>query len=308
MPEVTVAIPTFRRPRMLRRLLEALAGLATDANVTVLVADNDADKHEGFDLVHAMRTTGYRWPLHAIVVPERGIAQVRNALTAAALGDARMQFLAMLDDDEWPDAGWLAALLREQAKTGADAVQGSVLFERKGAARWSDAFDGTADIRRASGPVDMLEGTGNLLVMRGAIEKLPRPWFDPAFAFSGGEDRDFFMRLKQSGARFAWADEAIAHGAVPEVRKSLAWALARSYAIGNSDMRVFLKYAPGFVAKAREAAKTALALFAAPLLFVLLAFDVRRRTAALGRLARALGKTAALLGHPYDAYSAAHGE
>ena len=62
---VLVCIPTFKRPKMLRRLLDALAALDTDADVRVLVADNDAKVHAGFDLCHAM--TGYRWPLSAVI-------------------------------------------------------------------------------------------------------------------------------------------------------------------------------------------------------------------------------------------------
>ncbi|HEY0104609.1 MAG TPA: glycosyltransferase, partial [Rhizomicrobium sp.] len=138
MADVTVAIPTFRRPRLLAKLLDALARLDTAASVSILVADNDAQGHAGFDLCEAIRARGYRWPLRALIVAERGIAQARNALTAAALDDPKMQFLAMIDDDEWPCAGWLDALLRQQAASDADAVQGSVLFEvPERAAGWS---------------------------------------------------------------------------------------------------------------------------------------------------------------------------
>ncbi len=305
MAEVVVAIPTFRRPKSLRRLLDALAALNTEHAVRVLVADNDAQKHEGFDLCAALR--GYRWPLRSMIVAERGIAQVRNALTGAALDDPGMQFLAMLDDDEWPAPGWLDALLRAQAATKADAVQGSVLFDL-GTVALAHRFDGTADIRHASGPVRMLEGAGNLLLTRPALARLTPPWFDPDFALTGGEDREFFMRLAHAGARFAWSDEAVAHGAVAPERLSPRWSRARAYSIGNSDMRVFLKYAPDFAARARETAKIAGALLLSPLLFVILGFSANRRAAALNRLFRALGKTAALLGRPYHAYSAIHGE
>ncbi len=146
------------------------------ADVTVLVADNDAAKHEGFDLCGQVRAQGYRWPLRAIVVAERGIAAARNGLVAAALDDPRMQFAAMLDDDEWPEPHWLDALLAEQARTGADVLQGSILFDfeaKPGA--WAAPFDGMSDIRHASGPVDMLQGAGNLLIARGA----PNGWRAP---------------------------------------------------------------------------------------------------------------------------------
>ena len=309
MPEVTVAIPTFRRPRALERLLVALEKLDTTASITVLVADNDADKHEGADRCAVIRARGYRWPLRSMVVATRGIAQVRNAMVEVALGDARMEYLAMLDDDEWPEPQWLSALLAEQARTGAGVLQGSILFEfdeKPGA--WASAFDGMSDIRHPSGAIEMLQGAGNLLMTRAALQIVPRPWFDPAFALTGGEDGDFFARLKQAGVSFAWSDEGVAHTEVPASRTSLTWALSRAYSIGNSDMRVFLKYGPSFTARLRELCKIAAALLLSPPLFVILAFDANRRADALRRMFRAAGKTAALFGRQYNEYSVIHGD
>ncbi len=51
MVEIIVAIPTFRRPHSLTRLLTALEKLKTAASVTVIVADNDAARHEGLDVL-----------------------------------------------------------------------------------------------------------------------------------------------------------------------------------------------------------------------------------------------------------------
>jgi len=309
MAEVTVAIPTFRRPQGLQRLLDALAQIGTAASVTVLVADNDAEKHEGADLCAAVRGKGYRWPLRSIVVAERGIAAVRNALVENALSDAKTDFVAMLDDDEWPAPNWLSALLAEQAKTGTDALQGSILFafDQKPEA-WTQSFDGMTDIRHASGPVDMLQGAGNILLTRAALDRVACPWFDPAFALGGGEDFDFFMRLKHSGATFAWSDEAVAYSSVAGTRITMGWALKRAYSIGNSDMRVFLKYRPTPAARAAELAKIAGAFLFAPVLFIANAFDAARRADALRRLWRAAGKCAALLGHRYNEYAVTHGQ
>ena len=308
MPEVTVAIPTFRRPQGLRRLLDALAAVDTNASVTVLVADNDAETHEGLDLCEAARGKGYRWPLKSVLVRERGIAAARNTLVECALAEPATQFVAMLDDDEWPEPTWLTAFLAEQAKTGAGALQGSILFafDEKPEA-WTQSFDGMTDIRHASGPVDMLQGAGNILVTRAALERLPRPYFDPAFALGGGEDFDFFTRLKRAGVTFAWSDEALAHSAVPEIRVTMGWALQRAYSIGNSDMRVFLKYRPTAAARAAELARIAGAFALAPLLFAVNAFDAARRADALRRLWRAAGKCSALFGHRYNEYAVTHG-
>src|ERR1700712_1329615 len=106
---VIICIPTYKRPRMLARLLDKIALLQTDADVSVLVADNDAQTHAGHDLCNGLKH--YRWPLTAVIAHQRGIAQVRNTLIENALkSDA--QFIAMIDDDEWPQADWIAQFLK----------------------------------------------------------------------------------------------------------------------------------------------------------------------------------------------------
>src|ERR1700754_1456147 len=112
---VVIAIPTFKRPKSLARLLDAIARLKTDAEISVLVADNDAEAHQGFDLCARLAAT-YRWTLRAVIADQRGIAQVRNRLVAEALkSDA--DFIAMIDDDEWPESGWIAEFLKVQKQT-----------------------------------------------------------------------------------------------------------------------------------------------------------------------------------------------
>jgi succinoglycan biosynthesis protein ExoM len=307
--DVVVLIPTFRRPQSLEYLLEALAALNTNANVTVLVADNDSERHEGADLCDRLRATGYRWLLDSIVVPERGIAQVRNALVARMLTAHRAEFVAMIDDDEWPSPDWLDEFLRVQAQTKADALQGTIrrVFE-KHPGGWVVHCDGVTDVVRPTGPVSMLQGAGNLFLRRTLIEALSAPWFDPAFAFTGGEDADFLLRLKENGAGFAWAHEAVAFDRVPPSRANLKWALKRAYSVGNSDMRVFLKHRPSRSACLEQAARIAGALLLNPFLFIVLMADRNRRVKPLRKLYRAAGKIAALGGHRYDEYAVVHGQ
>jgi GT2 family glycosyltransferase len=307
--DVVVLIPTFCRPHSLEHLLTSLAALKTTANVTVLVADNDSERHEGFDVCARLRGTGYRWLLDSIVVPERGIAQVRNALVARMLTAHRAEFVAMIDDDEWASPDWLDEFLRVQAQTKADALQGDIrrVFEKHPGA-WVKHCDGVTDVVRPTGPVAMLQGAGNLFLRRAVVEALPAPWFDPAFAFTGGEDADFLLRLKENGARFAWAHEALAFDRVPASRANLRWALSRAYSVGNSDMRVFLKHRPSWHACLEQAARIVGALLLNPFLFVILMGDSNRRVKPLRKLYRAAGKIAALRGRRYDEYAVVHGQ
>jgi succinoglycan biosynthesis protein ExoM len=296
---VIVCIPTYKRPKSLARLLEAIAALETDAAVRVLVADNDAEIHAGFDLCNA--TANYRWPLTAVVAHKRGIAQVRNTLIEEALKtDAR--FIAMIDDDEWPQADWMAQFLKAAHETQADVLQGSILFGH------GNAADGHGDIRRATGPIAMLQGAGNILIARAVLEEMTAPWFDPQFALSGGEDQDFFVRLQRAGKRFAWSDEARAHGEVPEARANLGWLLRRAYSVGNSDMRVLLKHRPGAPRLAAELLKILASLLLSPLAAAILALSPNRKARALQKLFRAAGKLSAMCGRRYNEYAVVHGE
>ncbi len=305
MPEVVVAIPTFKRLTSLARLLGALERLETQAKVIVVVADNDAKDHGGYDFCRSI-CAKYRWPLDPVIAEERGIAQVRNTLVERALTYPNAAFVAMLDDDEWPSPQWLDALLRVQADTGADVVEGSILFE--GGERFGKEFDGVSDMRRPTGPTPMLEGAGNLLISRACFEKLASPWFDPAFALTGGEDRDFFERVKVSGGHFAWADDALAYTQVPERRQSLDWVLKRAYGIGNAEMRIFLKYRPDLKARLAEGLKIASALLLTPVLALILALVPNRAADALRRFCRNAGKLSAVFGVRYNAYAVTHGD
>jgi glycosyltransferase involved in cell wall biosynthesis len=308
MVKVTIAVPSFRRPRGLERLLLAVEKLNTDARVSVLVADNDAEEREAFALCNAVQRRGYRWPLECIVAQQRGIAQARNALMDHVLTPRTADFVAMLDDDEWPDENWLDRFLSVQRATGADALHGAVLrvFETAPGV-WAERCHGIAPVRGRTGLIPMIDSTSNVLLRCSCLQQLAKPCFDQNFALSGGEDRDFFERLRRQGKRFAWADEAIAYAWVPVSRASFGWALRRAYRTGNSDMRVFLKHRDSRGRFLREIGKVAGAAVLYPVLLLVPFPLIQRRADALCKLCRAAGKTAALFGYRYDEYATVHG-
>lgn len=303
MSEIVVAIPTFRRPQGLERLLASIASLDTQRALRIIVADNDAAGCAGFHICAQLNAHGYRWPLQALVVPDRGIAQVRNALVGAALNVPDMHFIVMLDDDQWVDPDWLDALAQSQARTGADVVRGAVLRVFESAPpRWAAHWEGIADILSES-ENEPVEGTGNVLIARRCFETLAQPWFDPQFGLTGGEDRDFFLRLYAGGFRSTHAREAIVREFVPAERLNLNWSLMRAYRTGNSDLRMALKYAPGPSGIVREIVKIMGALACVPVLALIFSFDPSRRLDGVRKLYRIAGKIGALFGHRYYEYA-----
>ena len=211
---VTVCICTYRRPALLRQLLDALAGQETDGAFThsIVVVDNDAARSsEAVVLAFARSST---LPVRYDVEPRQNIALARNLAVVHATG----QGLAFIDDDECPPARWLWTLVDALRRSGADGVLGPVLprFETC-PPRWVVAGRFYERPRYPTGSViAWRQGrTGNTLLRRAIFEPGAAP-FNAEFVT--GEDQDFFRRMIARGHRFVWCEEAAVHEVVPPVR------------------------------------------------------------------------------------------
>jgi len=233
---------------------------------------------------------------------------VRNALVARAFADPSVRFVAMLDDDEWPERWWLEELLVAQDKSRADVVRGTILRVYEVAPPvWASEWDGVASIHKANVYRGIIDGTGNVLISRDCFAGLTEPYFDPQFGFTGGEDGDFFARLRKIGARFTWAEGAVVYEQVPAARVTLSWALLRAYRTGNSDMRIVLKNMDRPSDLIYEIGKIIGALLSVPILIIMNCATPSRRLHGVRKFCRAAGKVGALIGHRYYEY-ADHGQ
>ena len=260
MMTIAVCICTFRRPDGLRNALEHVAKLDFDGELHVVVADNDA-AGEGLDVVEQLRDE-YRWPLLSTAVSDSGISYSRNAAANLALTKSP-EFIAFLDDDEWPNPDWLQELLRIQHEQDADAVGGptlSVFPEGTPDTIRNNPYYG-ADLGMADGSACQLEAAGNFLIRTDKLRALGPEFFHPDFAKSGGEDLAFFMKLKNSGASMHWSANAVMNESVPHDRLSIEWMKQRVIIIANSRVRVLRMLQPGLLASLERCAKTC-ALFA----------------------------------------------
>jgi glycosyltransferase involved in cell wall biosynthesis len=103
LPLVTVAIPTYRRPNLLRGAIES-ALAQSYRNMEILVSDSDCSE------AVAALVAGYRDPRLRYRHNDRPTNGLENAL--AMYRDARGEFIATLhDDDEW-EPGFLAAMVK----------------------------------------------------------------------------------------------------------------------------------------------------------------------------------------------------
>src|SRR5215470_2345668 len=120
---VAICVATFRRPRLLKNLLGALAQLRfrniLQPKIDVIVVDND-DSQSARSIC---QLPAFPWKLHYVSEPRRGIVHARNRAIMEARG---ANFLAFIDDDEAPCREWLDELLAAQSEYDADVVSGIV--------------------------------------------------------------------------------------------------------------------------------------------------------------------------------------
>ncbi len=231
MADVAIIVPTLRRPESLERALRSLfaqTGVG-DRISEIVVVDNDpsGSAASGVESLRGLAP----WPLIYVHAPQPGVATARNAGLAAT----RAPLIAFLDDDEAASPRWLAALLKAQEMTGADAVFGPITGRAPTAPPWLKPYLERFFGREGpgtSGLIDTPYGCGNSLMAR--ITALPgHAPFDEATDQAGGEDDALFAGLRARGGRFGWAADAMVEEFAPAHRATLGYALARAFAYGQ---------------------------------------------------------------------------
>jgi len=277
--------------------------LGARCSVEVLVLDNDAQASAR----HVVEAAADDFPyaLRYALVPEAGLSLVRNA----ALAHARegFDFLAMIDDDEYPQTQWLQELLRVAERSGADAVIGPV---PKRFAAGAPSWIGTGGFFQLPSHPDgalITDGySGNCLLRVRSLERFGVT-FDGALNLAGGEDMLFFRELSTRGAKIAYAARAVAFETIGPARLCASYILKLSFRRGNTlafcDRR--LKGTPAALAMRALKGCGRLAVGLATLLPRALTGGRAGAVRALSDVAHGLGSLAGLGGHVYEAYKRA---
>jgi len=248
MADIAICIATYRRPAGLARLLESFDRLTyADGRIEIFVADNDSERHEGFDYV-AAHAAIHRHKIACAIEPQPGISFARNRCLAL-MKDAGTPFAyaAFTDDDIAVAPNWIDDLVRTARIYQADIVCGKrePLFE---------AVPETAILRSIffedefQCPVtgtEIAEGsTCNMLVATTVFETLGYAPFDTRLALSGGEDADFSIQMKQRGFRFVACACAVCYEFFPTSRLNESWITARYFRTGSTYGYMTKKYRP----------------------------------------------------------------
>jgi len=230
---ISVCICAFRRPRHLKCLLEHLERQLTEDrfSFSIVVADND--HRQSSRAVVAKFAATSRIAVTYSCEAEQNISLARNEALRHATGD----FVAFIDDDEFPDAGWLIEMLDALERYQVAGVLGPTLpCYEKPPPRW--IVEGRFWERPHRHTGDVLEWkdcrTANVLLCRGILDNLHEV-FDPVFG-TGGEDQDFFRRMMRSGHAFRWCNEGLVHETIPTERCTRTYLLRRAMLRGRNSI------------------------------------------------------------------------
>jgi cellulose synthase/poly-beta-1,6-N-acetylglucosamine synthase-like glycosyltransferase len=236
-------VPTFRRPEGLRNLLAHIDQLDYPGRLTVIVVDNDAKTRAGAAVAEQMARTGFRFPLTCLVEPRRGHTYAYDrAFVTACRSTPAHDYVAVLDDDEYPDADWLSELITVALRYDVDIVGGPVFPVFENPEHWLAKSGLFAPTRYATGPVSVIYGAGNMLIRRDTLEQYLDEPFSHDFAMTGGSDEEFFWRCRRDGRTFAWADDAHVFETTPRSRTTVGYVLRRKFRAGTGATRVERKF------------------------------------------------------------------
>ncbi|HTF68538.1 MAG TPA: glycosyltransferase family 2 protein [Edaphobacter sp.] len=213
-PHVTVCICTYQRLQLLRRTLDGLCHQDTQGRFTYSIAVVDNDKLRSAEQMILDFAAMSRLAVKYCVEPRQNIALARNKVVENADGE----FLAFIDDDEFPARDWLLKLFRTCIEYNVDGVLGPVLrhFDDAPPVWLRKSRFYVRRVNPTGMQVDWHEArTGNVLLKREVIGGDAAP-FRPEFR--AGEDQDFFRRKISEGRKFIWCADAEAFEVVPPAR------------------------------------------------------------------------------------------
>jgi glycosyltransferase involved in cell wall biosynthesis len=230
MNNIIICIPTYKRPEMLKKLIQSIANCNLNRtlikNINIIVVDNDVDKTAELVIKELSNIFNHTFKIYYSSFSAKGISNVRNELIKKA-SFFNPDFIVFIDDDEFVTSEWLNELVKTIISNNSDAARGPVIamFEKSVTQSISCCFKRESYSNNIS--INSLT-TGNLILKFKSLKEYD-VWFDSRFNVIGSGDSYFGNQILKKGAKIVWAENAITYETIPEKRASLGWLIKRVY-------------------------------------------------------------------------------
>jgi succinoglycan biosynthesis protein ExoM len=233
----SVCIATFKRPVLLRKLIQSLFDQKSidDTKLEIIIVDNDVEKSAKeivaeFSDTSSVTISYYEQPI-------QNISLTRNM----AIDKSSGRYLAIIDDDETADKHWIRNLIDAIIRFDADAVFGYVLpvFPHNSPVWLQQREVYFLPMGKTGDPPSSFPTT-NCMIKSDKVNQF-NVRFDPKYGLSGGGDQVFFRLLSTYGAKYVICREAITYEIVPAHRTKLKSICSRNIQKGNSYGRIVIE-------------------------------------------------------------------
>lgn len=227
---VLIAVPTYRRTSLLPPLVAAIRAQTEGLRARILLVDNDPES--------SAESVASALGVEYLSEKTPGIATVRQAALDAASDD---ELTVMIDDDVFPEEGWLHGLVAVWRETRAAVVMGFVRYV------WPEGTDpwiaAGGFMRRTHFPngkrLDSL-ATGNVLVDTAQVRALGVR-FDVSLGLIGGEDNVFGRTVVSRGGSIVASADSVARDDIAPERATREFVRRRAISHGQARVRLLIR-------------------------------------------------------------------
>jgi glycosyltransferase involved in cell wall biosynthesis len=235
---ISVCVCTYNRNELLERLLRNLAIQRTEGmfEYSIVVIDNDKNGHAK-EIISKIKNE-LNLDLIYEIEPEKGIPPARNHAVRIAKGN----YIAFIDDDEFPPPYWLLKMYEGIKTFNVDGVLGPVYpyfdesppswliksglcelpsYRTGTLLHWSKIF------------------TNNVLVKKDIFTKY-KLIFDHNFR-TGGSDQELFRQAMKSGCKFIAIKEATVYEVISPKRWTRKYWIKRALVNGYNNRKYTLE-------------------------------------------------------------------
>lgn len=239
---VSVCICTYRRNDLLEKLLRKLELQDTGGrfDFSAVIVDNDAAGSARDTVARLQREL--KVELTYDIEPDKCIAAARNRSVRLARGN----YIAFIDDDEFPPQSWLLTMHRSIEAFDADGALGPVypFFADTPPAWLIKSGFCERPTHRTGTWLDWNDTrTGNVLMKRRVFDE-HNLWFDVKYRTSGS-DKEYFREAMARGYRFVAVKEAPVYETVPPARQTSQYYLTRAMVQANNERKFRAPYLKG---------------------------------------------------------------